>query len=196
MTKSLKLENSINTKNIEKKNWDSNPYFPYQCSPLTLTHLLCNRFQIIYSSIKDYKNFSQHLFQLKSSHKNKLLKGTFKSIQPPLILNDCLLIKIYKSHRPWNCRCDALHHCIQSVPNSPRDHHWSRPKNFYQLYQQLTLFLNITFKTISRKKKLYRRTSPPEIGAERWASNTSTMSKRRMSLSLSSLQTSYTVSFG
>ena len=88
-------------------------------------------------------------------------------------------------------------HCItafKSVTNSPRDHNWSRPKNFYQ---QLTLFLNkLHLKQYHVKKKLYRRTSPPEIGAERWADNTSTMSKRRMSFSLSSLQTSYTVSFG
>lgn len=45
-------------------------------------------------------------------------------------------------------------------------------------------------------KQLYRRTFPPGIGAERWADNTSTISKRRMSFSLSSLQISYTVSFG
>ena len=45
-------------------------------------------------------------------------------------------------------------------------------------------------------KQLYRRTSPPGIGAERWADNTSTISKRRMSFSLSFLQISYTVSFG
>ena len=45
-------------------------------------------------------------------------------------------------------------------------------------------------------KQLYRRKSPPDIGAKRWADNTSTMSKRRMSFSLSFLQKSYTVSFG
>ena len=148
MTKSIKLENSINTKNIEK-NWDSNSYFPYQCSPLTLTDLLSNRFQIIYLSIKDYKNFSQHLFQLTRSHKNKVLKETFQIIQPPLMLNYCLWIKSISHTDP---EIVDVMHCItafKSVTNSTRDHNWSRPKNFYQ---QLTHFLNIKFKTISRKK--------------------------------------------
>ena len=54
--------------------------------------LLSNRFQIIFMSIKEYANFSQHLFQLTRSIKNKLTLGNVSdyttSLDTKLLLLD------------------------------------------------------------------------------------------------------------
>ena len=54
--------------------------------------LLSNRFQIIFMSIKEYASFSQHLFQLTRSYKNKLTLGNVSdyttSLDTKLLLMD------------------------------------------------------------------------------------------------------------
>ena len=54
--------------------------------------LLSNRFQIIFMSIKEYANFSQHLFHLTRSYKNKLTLGNVSdyttSLDTKLLLMD------------------------------------------------------------------------------------------------------------